>query len=295
MTTFARSKLAVLFALAIAFGIQSHTVLAEEAPKNEPLDEASQSRPLWEAGLAGLVIKQLAYPGSSVQTDNLLLLPYGIYRGPVVRAEREGFSVRTIRNPRYEINLGVAAAFGTDTADISVREGMPDLGFLAEVGPMLIVRLGRIDSLPSTSKHNWSLQLPVRTVWDFTHLRYRGISFEPRVVYRSNLAGKLDFLATAGVLLGTRRLSEHFYSVDDKFANDDRAAYEASSGLISSRINLTLGYRVRPDLRLVTFWRGESISGAQNEDSPLADATNGWTAGVGFSWQVFKSLDAGSE
>jgi len=257
-------------------------------------DNQEVDKPLWEAGLVGLGIEQLAYPGSSQRINRALFLPYGIYRGPVLRAEDSGVRLRALNNVQLELNVGMAAAFGTNSSEIPIREGMPKLGLLAEIGPQLIVRLGRVDPLRALDKHPWSIELPIRTAWDFTHLRFRGVSFEPQLVFKQELLGRFDINASIGVLTGSRRLTDYYYSVDERYATTNRPTYQANAGLISSRVSLRLGYQVTAGLRLLAFWRGENTKGAANETSPLIDQQSGWSAGFGFAWRIFKSSQSGA-
>jgi len=232
--------------------------------------------------------------GKGAWVDRALLLPYGIYRGPILRAEDDGVRVRAFNNAQRELNVGVAAAFGSTTDEVPLREGMPDLGILAEIGPQLIMRLGRVDPSRPVSKHPWSIELPLRTVWDLTHYRFRGITLEPRLVYQRDLPGRFNIYTTVSALVGTRRHADNFYSVDNQYSTSNRTAYQADAGLISTRLNLYLSYEVTPAVRLAGFWRGHSTSGGANDASPLIDQENGWSAGLGFAWQILKSSKRGA-
>ena len=48
---------------------------------------AQSDLPLWEAGLAGININQLAYPGSDQMVRRNFVLPYLVYRGEILRAD----------------------------------------------------------------------------------------------------------------------------------------------------------------------------------------------------------------
>lgn len=111
-----RQKSLAAFAAAIA----AASSLAQEAA----------GLPLWEVGAVGVAVAQQAYPGASARVNTGLLLPYLIYRGEFLRADRSGVEVRALKTPRYEIDIGFAGSFGVSSDDIEVRRGMPGLGTL---------------------------------------------------------------------------------------------------------------------------------------------------------------------
>ena len=53
-----------------------------------PALAAEPALPLWEAGVFGGTAATPAYPGSSERSTRTLALPYLIYRGKVLRADR---------------------------------------------------------------------------------------------------------------------------------------------------------------------------------------------------------------
>jgi hypothetical protein len=251
-------------------------------------DDAPQppERPLWEYGLAGIGVKQIAYPGSSYSVNRGLVVPYLIYRGEVVRAEGGGLGLRAVRQPRYQLDLGFSGSFGSGS-DVPAREGMPNIGTLIEVGPVLKIRLGDL-SRPGP----WRIDLPLRGVLDVSDsFNYRGLSFEPQLVYKRWLTSDWRLRVTGGFLFGDRRLSSTFYGVDPQFATATRSAYRAKSGLIATRLLTSLSYRITRYLSITGFARYDSVAGAANRASPLVERNGGLTYGLNMSWTIGESTE----
>ncbi|MEO0996914.1 MAG: MipA/OmpV family protein, partial [Pseudomonadota bacterium] len=117
----------------IALGDDEEGLSAVEASLAE-----RPGRALWElgAGIGGAVTP--AYPGSSETTTRVLPLPIVAYRGRFLRAgDGSVVSGRLFRNERLEFDVSLTGSFDADSDDVDVRAGMPDLGFLFEVGPEL--------------------------------------------------------------------------------------------------------------------------------------------------------------
>jgi len=253
--------------------------LGADAPKRP-------ERPLWEIGLAGIGVKQVAYPGSSYSVNRGLVVPYFIYRGKVVRAEGGGLGLRTVRKPRYQLDLGFSGSFGSGS-NVPARVGMPNIGTLIEAGPVLKIRLGDL-SRPGP----WRIDLPLRGVLDVSDsFSYRGLAFEPQLVYRRWLTPKWRLRVTAGFVFGDRRLASTFYGVDPQFATATRSAYRARAGLIATRALTSLSYRITRYLSITGFARYDSVAGAANRASPLVQRNGGLTYGLNMSWTVRQSSE----
>ena len=97
-----------------------------------PAIQAQPAEPLWEIGIGAFGISQQAYPGADQQVNRGIALPYALYRGEVLRVDRGGAGLRAVKQPAFEVDIGVSGAFGARSDDIEARRGMPDLGTLVE-------------------------------------------------------------------------------------------------------------------------------------------------------------------
>jgi outer membrane scaffolding protein for murein synthesis (MipA/OmpV family) len=119
--------------------------------------------PLWEAGVFAGVASTPAYPGSTDRSQRSLALPFFIYRGEVLRADRGGLGARMMRTDDLELDVGFAGSLPANSQNVAARAGMPDLGTLVEFGPRLKLTLAK-----PTAGSRWKLELPVRTVLEFS-------------------------------------------------------------------------------------------------------------------------------
>lgn len=282
---------------AVCFGLAHSDAVAEDDTAATTIEddalalrEEDRKRPLWEFGLGGVGLTQQAYPGSSVRVDRMLAVPYFIYRGPVFRVDDGDIALRAFRSSRTELDLGVAAAFGSRNSEVPLREGLPELGNLVEIGPRISYRFGDIVPGRRNNRHPLTLEMPLRGVFNLSEsFAFRGWTFEPTLQWRQRLPKRFDLRVAGGLLFGTRRYNDTFYGVDPTLATASRPAFEARSGLVTSRIGVFLGRRITPNWRLVAFARYNYVGGSANENSPLVERNGGWTAGIGFSWKIFES------
>lgn len=239
--------------------------------------------PRWEAGALGLLVSQQAYPGSDQQVQRQLVLPYLVYRGEILRADRGGAGFRAFRADAFELDIGASGAIGSSSQRIDARRGMPDLGTLVEFGPRLRWTLHRA---PDGS--NWRLDLPLRSVHDLSDgLQRRGTTFEPEIKWQG-LMGNGFFVNTGlSAVVADRQLAQTFYGVDASQAIVNRPAYSARAGLLTWRLAGAVAWRLGTNWNAFTYARLDSVGGAANEASPLVRQTMGVSAGLGLSyvWQ----------
>ena len=242
---------------------------------------AEPALPLWEAGVFGGTAVTPAYPGASEHSARTLALPFVIYRGKVLRADRSGVGARLLDTDRLGFDIGFALSLPARSSDVPARRGMPDLGTLVEFGPRLTIKLAE-----PTPQGRLSLELPLRAVIEARGgLRRQGATFEPRLVYRLQdveQAWQVD--ASLGAVLGNAAINDYFYGVAPAFATAQRPSYTAKSGLMLTRLGLGASYRLQRDWRAFAFVRYDNYTGAANHASPLLRQNSGTSAGIGLLW-----------
>ncbi|WP_213994853.1 MipA/OmpV family protein [Arsukibacterium sp.] len=244
--------------------------------KAEPANEL----PLWEAGLLGLSIEQLAYPGSSEQVQRNFILPYLIYRGDFLRADRGNVGLRAYKSDNLELDVGFAAALGASESDIAEREGMPELGTLVEAGPRL--RWTISDNIWGSRLR---LDLPVRAVFDVEEgMRYSGVSIEPSLFADVTTTAELSYTFGVSALFGSEKLTDRFYQVAEQFSSTSRPEFDAKAGLVAIRVSGAISKKFSSKWRGFSFARYETVSNAKNQHSPLVVKNGGWSVGVGVTY-----------
>ncbi|MEG2030293.1 MAG: MipA/OmpV family protein [Janthinobacterium sp.] len=246
-----------------------------------PAYAAEAALPLWEAGVFGGTATTPAYPGAGERSTRTLALPYLIYRGKVLRADRSGVGARLLDTERLDLDVGFALSLPARSSDVQARRGMPDLGTLVEFGPRLKIKLAE-----PTQRSRLGLELPLRAVIEARGgLRRQGATFEPRLVYAlqgDHEAWHVD--ASLGAVLGNAAINDYLYGVSPAFATAQRPAYAAKSGLVLTRLGLGGSYRLHRDWRAFAFARYDTYTGAANRGSPLLRQHSGTSAGIGLLW-----------
>lgn len=246
--------------------------------------QAQGGAPLWELGALAAGITQQAYPGSDEQVRRATLLPFGIYRGRLLRADGDTAGLRAVKTDSFELDIGVAGSFGAGGQGLDARRGMPRLGTLLEFGPRARWRLG---DAPFGGR--WRADLPVRAVLDLSDgLAHRGWALEPELTWERR-QGSWRLSVSGSAILADRQLADTFYGVAPANAIAGRPAYEAQAGLVALRLATGFLKDLSPDWRLFGFARVDTVQGAANRDSPLVRQTTGATVGLGVSYTWLRS------
>ncbi|HEX7953055.1 MAG TPA: MipA/OmpV family protein [Burkholderiales bacterium] len=259
---------------AIAFGALPHLAPAAELP-------------LWEAGAGIAVLDFPDYRGSDERHTLVLPVPYLVYRGDFLKADRESVRGQFYKDDRLDFHLSVNGSIPVDSSDNSARRDMPDLDPTLEIGPNLAVTMQRSDTM------HLSLRFPLRAViaTNLSHARDEGWVFQPQV--------NVDFYDrfpgpgwnrgfAAGPLFGNKRYHNYFYGVAPQFATAQRPAYEARAGYAGMQFIAALSKRY------ASYWvggfvRADTLSGAVFENSPLVRQKDSVAAGVAFAWVFDRS------
>jgi MipA family protein len=249
-------------------------------------------KPLWEIGVGALAATQPAYPGAATRTSKFIALPFAVYRGEVLRAEQGNVGLRAVKTPRYELDVGFAASIGSNAKDVPARVGMRDIGNMVEFGPRLKINLGDV----SKGTTGVWLELPVRGVFDLSNrFENRGASFEPQLSFNVPLPGGWRGGASTSLIFGSQKFNDTFYSVSVSEATALRPAYTAKSGLLATRATFTASKKLTPDLRMLSFVRLDSVSGAANSASSLIQKKTGASVGLGLAYTFGRSQRTGTE
>jgi outer membrane scaffolding protein for murein synthesis (MipA/OmpV family) len=241
--------------------------------------------PLWELGGIALGVSQQAYPGSDQQVNRAVPLPYFIYRGDVLRADRETAGIRAMKTETFEIDVGFAGAFGAGGDTIDARKGMRTLGTLVELGPRLKwnLRAGPVGG-------RLSAEFPIRAVLDLSDkAAHRGWSFEPKLAYAGRSDSGWRYSASVSAIVADTGLAQTFYEVASSEATSQRPAYSAKRGLVAWRVGTTASRSLGRDWNLFGFARLDSVAGAANDSSPLVRRTTGATVGMGLTYTWLRS------
>ena len=243
-------------------------------------------QPLLEFGLGVGAIAFEDYRGSDTTRAYPVPIPYLIYNGKFLKADREGVRGTLFDQPWMELNISGNAT--TPVRHNRERHGMPDLKSTLELGPSLDLHLAHT----ADSRVKLDLRLPVRVAFTAEAApRFIGWTVSPRLALDvTDVAGFVGWNAgvLAGPLIADRRYHGYFYSVAPRYALQTRPAYTATGGYAGTQVITALSKRY-PRWWIGAFMRYDTLSGAVFDDSPLVKRSSYWAAGFGIAWMLHTS------
>ncbi len=253
------------------------------------LPASAAEKPLFELGVAGGAGYLPDYPGAGQNHFNGIALPFPIYRGEFFRSDSKGLlRGRLVHSSDFELDISLSGSLDADSDDNDARQGMPDLDYLAELGPRLQWTFAR-----AARWAKMDLELPVRAVFstDLSDVEHRGFLLEPQLAYQhGNFLGngtKLKLGLSAAFT--DEDLQDYFYEVTTPFVAAGRRAYDGQGGYLGSKLRLVVQHPLGKRLRFFLAGDLNSHHGAANEDSPLLREELTFGAGLGLIWSFYQS------
>lgn len=247
-----------------------------------PLPAHAEDQPLWELGLGVGVLQLPHYRGADQSHTWWLPVPYVVYRGDWLKADREGARARLLAGDRHELSLSFNASPPTRSEDNRAREGMPDLAPTGEVGPVWKTTLHRGD------RRRVDVRLPLRAVFTLeADPRHVGWASTPSVNLDQGV-GDWQLGAQTGPVFGDRRLHQHYYGVPAEFATAGRPAHAARAGYAGWQSTLAVSRQVG-GLWLGLYARHDALGGSVIDGSPLVREHSQWSGGLAVSWVFARS------
>lgn len=262
-------------------------VVAAPAPAAEPA--AAPARPKWEIGVSTIGFAVADYPASDEYRTRVLPFPYFVYRGRTLRADQQGSRLRRTLSPSVEIAVSGGGAFAVDSGGSEARAGMPDLGYLLELGPNL-----RLNWRAPMDARTY-LNLPVRGVLSIGDpgVNWRGLVFAPELgfVHPGPWGDATSLRVSLAATFATQALHDYFYTVEPRYVTPTRPAYAASEGYLGSSLGALASRPLGERLRGFVSLRLYRYAGAANTGSPLFRDNDGYTAAIGLSWSFARSRE----
>ncbi len=237
-----------------------------------PLAAEPERQPLWEVGFGVAPISFPDYRGSDQRHTYALPFPYVVYRGDVLKVDREGLRGLLYRGERVNLDVSLDGAVPVDSDQNGRRAGMPDLEPVLELGPSLKVDLWR--NADERLRFDGALRGAL-AIGD-GRVSHEGWVLHPRLDY-ARFGGTRVGLS-AGPLFASRAFHGYYYDVNDPYATAERPAYRAEGGYSGFRITLTMNRRSGRWYQ-GGFLRYDDLSGVAFKDSPLVAERHALMAG----------------
>ena len=251
-----------------------------------PAWACAKDEPLWEFGLGPGALAFEDYRGSATTHGYPVLVPYILYNGKFLQADRDGVRGKLLNQKWIEINLSFDAT--VPVRNDRERNGMPDLKPTVQMGPSVNLHLFRSDD----ARVKLDLRMPVEAALSVqASPRLVGWTFTPKI--NLDLADPFGYpgwhLGTlVGPLFADHRYHNYFYSVDAQYATPLRPEYHATAGYAGTQFVTALTKRF-PKFWVGAYMRYDVLSGAAFEDSPLVQRRSYWAGGIGFAWILHRS------
>jgi len=252
------------------------------------LTASAEEKPLFEFGLGAGAAVLPDYTGSDESRVYPGPVPYIVYRGKFLKADRDGVRTRLFNRSYAELSISAGGSLPVDSDDNKARQGLPDLKPTFELGPQLELHLWR----SKNEKLKLDLDIPVRLpITVEGSPRSIGVVVGPRLSLDvADFAGfeDWDFGLSIGPNFADAKYHDYFYEVAPRFATPDRPVFDAGGGYSSAAVLAAISKRF-PKYWVGAFLRYESLKGATYEDSPLVKRQSAVVAGVGFAWIIGRS------
>ena len=268
-------KLRALLICSVVFALLAPAARADE-------------KPLWEFGLGAGAIAFPDYRGSDEARVYPVPVPYFVYRGPFLKADRDGLRGKLFNREYVELDLSVSATIPVSSEDNAARRGMPDLKPTLELGPSLEVHLWRSADRDTKLDLVMPLRVPITLESSPRSLQWM---FAPRLnIDFENFGGHAgwNFGAGVGPVFAADKFHEYFYSVPAQFATPQRPEYRADGGYSGMHVLAAVSKRF-PKYWFGAFLRYDWLGGAEFADSPLMRRKNYLAGGFGFAWMIGES------
>lgn len=251
---------------------------------------AGGKEPTLELGAGAVFGKVSHYPGSDQSNEILLPFPVLIYRGDRLRADEDG-GVRTrfLHSDRFELNVSVGGSLPVSSKDNRIRQGMPKLNTLLELGPGFIFHFF---NKHNSKKFKLSLNIPFRHVisTDIKDTYFRGYVFNPLLYSFYDISESFSVFTSISGRWATQTYNDYLYTVDDQYVTSTRSRYEANSG----HVLMTYGMALIYDYKKFTLFSGISLNDASasaNKNSPLFVKKRSFSTAIGFTYYFYASDD----
>ena len=250
-----------------------------------------EEKPLWELGMGVGLLYMPDYRGSDESSFYVLPYPYFVYRGDIIKVDRQKISGKVFKTDRILLDVSIYGSVPVKSSKNSARTFMEDLDATFEVGPALDITL-----LESRQKqYSLKLLLPVRAVFstDFESVAHEGWVISPRLNFE-----KRDIIPNTGLRLGVSLgpmfadggYHDYYYTVEPVYALPWRLAYDAGGGYSGTILTVGLSKSYK-QFKFNAFVSADFLDGAVFENSPLVKTQTSIMSGVSVSWVFLKSQD----
>lgn len=239
----------------------------------------------WEIGVGIGAVTGPDYRGSDEYRNFNSPIPYVVYRGKIIRSDREGIRGNFLRTDQYEFTFSAGAAITPEADKSTLREGMPELGSTLELGPSFNIKL-----TGEYLRQGWHLQIPWRAVFAIgaDDSGYIGSLFQPQLVYQHSFS-QWRFTYRAGILFASDDYHDYYYEVKPEYVTSERSYFDADGGYSGWNNHMAFSRQFNYNgikTRLALFIRYDNISDTDFSSSSLVVSDHAYRGGFAFIWVI---------
>ncbi|MCY4524684.1 MAG: MipA/OmpV family protein, partial [Halobacteriovoraceae bacterium] len=223
------------------------------------------------------------YRGSDQMKNYFIPMPFFIYTSKHIEAEPSFIRGTFFKKGSIALKLSILAGLSVESETNRAREGMPDLGFTLEAGPMILVRLWTSPdkmhyiNFESPFRYVFELDIPPQGVGLFT-VPYLNFVNLPR---KETWNWGIEF--SIALQFADESYHNHYYAVGPDYVRPGRPQYTSKGGYNGHSFVLIFTRRFK-HLYLMPFLRYDSLRGVVFEDSPLVKKKDYFIVGMGSFW-----------
>jgi outer membrane protein len=271
-------------------GLLTASLLWSAVCAGESTVPQGEKLPLYEYGIVGLAARVPHYSGSDEYQTYAFPLPYFVYRGEIIKADKEGVRGIFWRYKQFETDISLAGnpPAGDDTA----RKGMADLNAIFEVGPALnyyFFEYGERDSFFFQATLRAAFSVDFSSGLEIEHQGYvsdLSFIFRDSRIFREQ---KIRFHLSTGVRFADAAMHSYFYEVSQADVTPNRGFFQAEGGYGGLQVSGSITKELTPSFSVSCYGRWINIDGAVYEDSPLVNTHNNYIAGAMLVWKFGES------
>ncbi|WP_340679957.1 MipA/OmpV family protein [Paraglaciecola sp.] len=233
-----------------------------------------------EIGMGAAAGQLPEYLGSPDTYEFLLPLPYIYYRDESLTINRNTLSDELYQLGPLSLSLSASGSIPVKSREDSLRSGMPDLGWVGELGPSLDYQI-----MPELT-----LALQLRKAigvedWSFKDVGWHASTtlIWHKILFVHNNLGELSISSRLSLDYADRNYHQYYYGVALEHQTLNRPLYEAKAGFSHSGMALGLSWRYQ-QLWLGVYAKYFDLSRAANFSSPLLVNKQQASFGLAFSW-----------
>ncbi len=252
--------------------------------------ERAERKPLWEAGVMGVALTLPHYVGSDEYYTFALPFPYFVYRGEILKSDRDGLRGLFFQTDRIETDISFGGNLPVASKNNEAREDMPELDTLAEMGPAIryyFHRRGESDHLYLQAAWRGAFSIAFNGGFDID-ANWRGQRYTLDLKFKNESLFKdhhLSFYLSTGTSYADDILNGYFYDVQTEFVTPDREHYNADPGYTGVYVSSALYKDLTERWAVGGYCRWQNISGAVFEDSPLVRTSNNVYVSLFLIWK----------